>query len=154
MIAIRSRQSRGFSLLEAMLFVGMLAFISTVTAHLFRTTVRTWHDTAARQTAHTRFDTALRQLREDVWSATSITITDKHAMLLHGPGGVEVGWRSLPSGALTRMETGTSAPREWDGLGEFSFAVEGPNVTVTQSGDRGSQVVLTSQAMQLEGAAR
>jgi hypothetical protein len=139
-------------------YVGILAFIGVITMQVFRSTVRTWRETADRQSAQMRFDIALQRLRTDVWSASKIELADDHTLVLHFPTQTDVTWHSEDaSTSLSRIATDKSESCRWERLGKLAFTVKGPTVALhvaENSGDSEGEVVLMSQAMLLKGTIR
>lgn len=150
------RRASGFVLIEILVVLGMVAFVSIVATRIFRATLRTWRESAQAQSAQFRFDQAVGQLRRDVWAARSIeTPSDREAILQTPDGRIE--WRAIDPAGLARSTPADPADhRQWKGLGTLTFASHGPTLVVRVHPDpqeAGGDMVLASQPMLLAGRA-
>jgi hypothetical protein len=66
----------------------------------------------------------LNDLRRDVWNASSLTPINGGVLLGYADG-TKVSWTTDAAGVITR-----GVDREWRDLGQVSFRVEGPVVTL------------------------
>lgn len=148
------RRASGFVLIEILVVLGMVAFVSIVATRLFRATLRTWRESAQAQSAQFRFDQAVGQLRRDVWSATSIETPGDRETILQTPEG-RVEWHAIDPAGLARSTSADAADRRhWEGLGNLTFTTRGPTLVVRvkpDPQDAGGDMVLASQPMLLAG---
>jgi hypothetical protein len=149
---------RGFVLVEAIAWIGLLGIVAAVATPLFRSTFRILHDSAARQSTDVREDVVLQQLRSDVWAARSIELDGPHAVRIRLADDKSIMWEySDTLSRLTRNSGDRSDERGWDGFGVIDFAVEGPmlRVHVAPDDQRLDETrVLVSQFMLLGGDLR
>lgn len=152
-----SRRRHAFTLLELIIVLGLVAFVTIVAANLFRATLRTWRESAATQAAQARFDQATGQLRRDLWSATAIDVPGPRTAVLQTPEG-RVQWDAIDPGGLARSAAaGPADHRRWEHLGDLTFAARGPTLVVQvepNQQEAGGEMVLTSQSMLLAGRSR
>ncbi|HEY2584792.1 MAG TPA: type II secretion system protein [Tepidisphaeraceae bacterium] len=151
------RRYRGFTLLELIVVLGLVAFVSIIATNLFRATLRTWRESAAAQQAQGRFDQAIGQFRRDVWSATSMELPNPRTAILQTPEG-RVEWDAIDPAGLARVAAADPADhRRWEGLGDLTFSARGPTLVVRvkpSPQEAGGEMVLTSQPMLLAGRSR
>lgn len=147
---------RGFTLLELMFAIGLIAFLSLVGVRLLRATLRTWHDSAAAQAEQSRFDHAIGLLRRDVWVASSIEAPKPGTAILQTPGG-RIEWDADPNGDLLRRNANPSDALRWEAFVPVTFTARDGDLILHVS-DRGGpqghappeeQIVFTSQAIRL-----
>lgn len=119
---------RGFTIMELMTVIGVLALVSLAAGYLFSATVRLNHATGESRNAAAGFDACIEALRADAWSATKIELSgDKEATIATATGKPIV-WTIDETGVSRRVE---GAPtRRWT-LGEgATFAVESVELLV------------------------
>lgn len=147
---------RGFTLLEILVVIGLVAFVGLVSMQLFRATLRTWKASADEQAIQSRFDLAMGQLRRDVCSATSIDAPDTRSITIHNPAGT-VHWTANEPAAQSRTTDEAADARHWPDLGPITFESRGPmlvvHLTPTHE-EAGGEMVLMSQSMLLAGRSR
>lgn len=151
-MSAKLRPRHGFTLLELVIYLAILSTLSLLTTQVFRATVYNWRETAARHADQARFDSALRRLRADVWSASEMELKGPGRLVLHFPAGPEVTW-TAEVGRLTRVSSDDAAGITWGPLIGLSFSARGPALHVHSEGDA-HDAVLTSQMMALAGGAR
>lgn len=144
---------RGFTLLEILVVIGLVAFVGLVSMQLFRATLKTWKNSADEQAVQSRFDLAIGQLCRDVWSATSIDAPNARSITIHNPAGT-VHWTANEPAGLSRTADRPDDARHWPDLGKISFESRGPmlvvHLTPTHE-EAGGEMVLMSQSMLLAG---
>ena len=85
-------------------------------------------------------DSALRQLREDVWGASQVDVSAPGSITITGAAGRRVAWQAQADGTLVRSMAGAEADasRRWPGVGaRLSFEWDGVTLLV-RGADRGS----------------
>jgi hypothetical protein len=149
---------RGFVLVEAIAWIGLLGIVAAVAMPLFRSTFRILHDSAAKQSIDVREDVVLQKLRSDVWAARSIELVGPHAIRIRMPDDKTIIWEySDTFSRLTRRSEDSRDERGWDRFGVIEFAIEGPmlKVRVVADGQWPDETrVLVSQFMLLGGDPR
>lgn len=78
-----------------------------------------------------RIDSAMFQLRRDVWSSGKINVADPHSAQLRLSDGTQISWQINSDGDVTRTIAGEAAER-WSGLGpNWSLSGDGLSLSVT-----------------------
>jgi hypothetical protein len=146
---------RGFLLLELSMYVGILAVACGLATQIFFSTARVLRNTDAHQWAQQRFDSAIRQLRGDVWSASRVECPDDHTLVLHYPNQSVVRW-DFDHRNKSLSRTSPEEPRlsRWGDLPGLVFSSDGPALTVRAADEPGGGLVLPSQMMLAEREAR
>lgn len=85
-------RSRGFSLIELMLVIGLLAACAVVSNELFMSCLVIQRDAKQASLGLIHADGAVRMIRADVWGAESIHCDNPHRVTLRMPDGTEVRW--------------------------------------------------------------
>jgi len=128
-----TRRSGGFTLLELLVAIGLLAVVGLIGMHLFRSTVLVSQDAAKAASSMTRVDAALAELRADAWGAKSIEVTAPDSVTLEQSAGGAIHWHAGSAGDLVRDAAGTTT--RWTGLpGGVAFAADGAALTVELKG--------------------
>ncbi len=138
---------RGFTLVELLQVVLLMAAFSVLATELFIMTMKASTQSVRRDELLGRVDSALAQLRRDVWSAEAITLQDGTLSLHRGKD--ELRWSSTAEG-LTRLELPREQRRRWNKLPALTFELRGPQVIVHVGDGADDTVVLVSQ-VQLAG---
>jgi hypothetical protein len=113
-----------------------------VGTRLFRLSLNTSSAAARQQEDSIRLEQATRALRQDVWHAKKIELSDADRLHLTGDA-LDVTWSTTPE--FTRSEN--DARQKWPGL-DLRFERQGPWVVVKRGG---AEVALLRQ---LEGGTR
>jgi len=136
----RGRASRrGFTFVELLASLIILAAAALVLGELLVTSIRTSTDSAKRQDSIQRIDAMVGLLRKDVWGAEVIQ-TGKSELVLQA-GGRAIAWHQQDDGTLTRSETAagkdgaatTPAPRVWRQIPSMKFTQDGALVRVSMA---------------------
>jgi type II secretory pathway component PulJ len=127
----RSTRHRGYFLIELMVIIGIIGVIALVAVELYASMTQHQIRLVAQQEAEQRFDLAVRQLRSDVWNASSATIDEKGELQLVRADGKKVLW--LAGNQLNRTCDGQQ-PEQWNELGaELSLAMHGSTVVLSEA---------------------
>ncbi len=112
-----SMKRRGYMLMELVVYVALLAMFTLIASKLFITCMRLAQDTRKTQDAIWRFDGAIRQLRQDVWSSNHIKSQNKESVLLEQPNGPAIHWYVDEDKTLVRRVEKEPAPlpQRWPG---------------------------------------
>ena len=141
---------RAFALVELMFVLGLLMFVALVAGQIFFSVARTTSSVSQRQTAQIRVDQAVRRLRQDVWNATQISLSDpQHLQIKIGDKSV-----SWTTGQSLKREAG-SETQHWDELQtDLHFEQRGPTVSLAQEpmqGESGGHITLLNANAVLKG---
>ena len=144
----------GFLLIEMMICLALMGVGALIATQVFHVTLRVWRDTERQQANESAIDSAVRQLREDAWGATSIELHSDHHVTLETADGTIVHWTwNAADAPLARLPNGEAEPRRWSRFpGTLTFAVRGPTVVLRLQPDPhglANELVLPSQAMLL-----
>jgi type II secretory pathway pseudopilin PulG len=140
------RRQGGFTLIELIVLVLVLAVFSSIMVQLFSTTVRAQRDAYQRDATMKRLDVVLMTLRRDAWAATSIEGNGAEVRL--GSGAGIVTWRVTDEGLVRSLADGAGA-QTWSGLPAMAFSSRGALLTVTlKAGGRDESMTMISQRMQ------
>ena len=147
---MHSIHRRGFALFELMFVLGLLMFVALVAGQIFYGVTRTTSHVNERQTSQIRVDQAIRRLRQDVWNATQISLSDAGHLQLKVRD-KSITWTAGPS---LKREAGEATQR-WDELQtELHFEQHGPTVSLAQEptqGEAGGRVTLLNANSVLKG---
>jgi type II secretory pathway component PulJ len=115
---------RGFTVLELLIMIGLMAFMGAVSQRLFVSSIRTMQAARSTDTAIVRFDHAMMRLRADVWASSEIS-ADSTSATLKQSDGQTITWRIDETGGLTRSE-GDSTLAWQDVSRTAKFSADGP----------------------------
>ncbi len=159
---------RGFALIELLLTIGLLAAFLVIAARLFTATMRLTHRSAVAAAEVSAYESLVRTMRADVWSASAIALLPDGGVRLSGVqssgGGGTVNWQrevdasnsgeSLGDRLMIRGadRDGHADQKRWPNLpGEIVFEPT-PTGLVIRSGD--DQTELISQLLLIREGAR
>ena len=133
----RSAESsrRGTTLIEALAVIALLGAAMVAALIVFRQNLVIWHDIDHREMTVAGFDSALGELRRDVWGAAGLTVKDG-VLKLELPGEAEIDWSMSKVGTAIRTTAvaGTTSEREWAELPEIRFEANATGVIVHVAG--------------------
>ncbi len=119
---------RGFTVLEMLIAIGLMAFLGIVSQRLFVASFRAMQTARSADTSITRFDHAMRRLRADTWSSTQISADGLSATLKQSDGS-SIAWRFTETGDLTR--TDGAATLTWRDVSRLTrFSADGPSLVL------------------------
>ena len=135
---------RGFTLIETVVSLIILANLAVLGTELLRTSFRVMNQSVASQELVTRLNSAIGQLRVDAWNAKSFSSTNDQSLHIETGQGAAVDW-SVDAGDLIRRAA--NGQRRWIGVGSDSlFQTNGPSaVFCSKSHVEGEQIRLVSQ---------
>jgi type II secretory pathway component PulJ len=128
----RSRR-RGLILFEIMVTLALLATFALVSTQLLRRSLSVAHDANLATGLTSTFDSALNQMRRDVWGAARLHTPDGKTLKIDRADGRRITWSAANPASLVRLvevskdspDTEDLAPREWSGIAtRATFAVE------------------------------
>ena len=145
-----NHRSRGFSVTEMLVVIGIFAVFALVATRLMHTTIRVGHDAGYAQIAATSFDAAGRTMRRDVWSARQVAVKNDGSLTLSMSDGTSVDWSVDDGGTFTRSVK-SERPQKWETKAAgATIAAAGPAVVIRlpeTKTSRGGELRFTSQLM-------
>ena len=130
----RARRA-GFSIMEMVLAMAMLAVFGLAASQLFSTSTRAASDAARVTRDQHAAETMLGLLRDDVWSAGEIKVRDGAVAVLSGPATGSTTWTLHADGIVTRRRApggGGQAEMKWSLPPQpIRFTGAGPSLIVT-----------------------
>ncbi|HZZ43170.1 MAG TPA: prepilin-type N-terminal cleavage/methylation domain-containing protein [Tepidisphaeraceae bacterium] len=102
-------KSRAFTLIEMMMVLSLLTTFFLLSAKLFTSLFRQVRDTSAAQNDTASFDSALTQLRADIWSADSLQTDGPTLLITHASQ--TIAWSAITPTSFTRTDLASS--RHW-----------------------------------------
>ena len=145
----RRPRPRGFFLIELLIVILLLGVFGLVAARLFHATMMLSFRASRSQNDTASFETAVAALRADVWSGTTINVTDAQSLIVTR-GAKET------SEDITWSMTGTDLVRgdghranHWPIPPGCSFAADGPAVVLTvatSKGQRGGELRFVNES--------
>ena len=124
-------RSRGMSLLEVIMTLGLFSVFLTLSGQVFRSSIMSMDGVAAAESGAAGIDHALAALRWDVWVSGRIEANPQSLTIQTGGNG-KVKW-STGDGVLTREERHGDTlidTREWRKMPAIAWEVSGPTVTL------------------------
>jgi len=122
---------RGFTILEMLIAIGLMAFLGAVSQRLFVASFRTMQAARSADTAITRFDHAMLRLRADSWSSTEFSANGLSATLKQSDRPA-ITWRFDESGNLSRTDGDSTLT--WPDISKGArFSASGPELILTVS---------------------
>lgn len=148
----RKRRGRGFTIVELLAVVALLAVYLIISAQLFTRNMRISRQVTQSQQTILKFDALVELLRRDVWNAQSIKVADPaHVLLVQAPDRA-ITWAAESAGTVRRVTEQAGEQRNYAGVPTMTFVVAGPvlRVQVSEGGNGGGQkqeIMLISQVM-------
>jgi competence protein ComGC len=155
MILHLRRHHRAFLLVEMMFALALLVVFALIATRMVRLAMEIPRRVAARDTSAQRLDSAIRALRRDVWSASSIECPDDRTLKIGN--GSAVTWKVGSDGAITRASSADKGgPARWMIDGAARFKADGPTFTLSIIHPISAQgrVEMISQRMLLQEAVK
>jgi len=146
------KRSPGFVLIEMLIAIGLLAVAGLIWTQVLRMAAQASRDISQQQPAEMRVDQAIRELRNDAWSASDVQFHDPHWLSIRSGEGVTIEWRC--DKGLSRQE-GSGEPQRWEVVApDLSFRVRRATIVLELKGSkqtRDEQVEVVSETMLLSG---
>ncbi len=105
----RHRSESGFTLLEMVVTVSIVAIISVVLSQVFLATVRTNSKTEVLKDVKQNGDVVLESIIRTVQNATTLTCTSSKSITVENQDGTDTVFACEASGAITRLARTTTA---------------------------------------------
>jgi prepilin-type N-terminal cleavage/methylation domain-containing protein len=123
-------QKPGFSLVELLMALSILAIFFTVSEKIFNSAILLGAAGENLSNTSSRIDSALFQLRADVWNSKSISVTGPQSVDLTLADGTQITWKIDPDQGIFRTQpTGTS--ENWLALGkDWTFSTDNLSLTI------------------------
>ena len=149
----RPTPSKGFSLIEILAAMSLLAVVALISTGLLRSTLQMSQAMANAHTLHSQYDHSMKQLRHDVWRSSSARVLESGQLALQTRDGL-ITWAYDPqTHSLTRVVGPTIST--WRNLActiRFETIPGGARIRWEDPGDHSTAAVdLTSQLLMAGG---
>jgi hypothetical protein len=133
-------------MIEILMALSLLVIFFFVAGELFKSTVLLSAQSQQVSDDSNRIDSAMFQLRRDVWNSRQIAVADPHLVHLTASDGTQISWRINSGGDVTRTIAG-GADETWPALAlGWSLTADGFSLSISDA--RNSQSLrLTSQSL-------
>jgi len=129
---------RGFTLLELIMALGLMAAFMTASTRLFQVSFRTIRSTEMSRNQAARMDHCLAELRRDVWAARRASVSDTGELALEVDGR-RITW-SVAEGIVRRIEASAKeTTRMWTPMPKMKFVAIPAGVELLVSTDQGEE---------------
>lgn len=131
------RGAGGFSLLEILMAIVFAGFVVAMAGQLFNMSTKMITQSQATQAASERRAWAMKKMRQDVWAATQVSLSEGQGIELRQSGGKKIIWRWDEASATLTRELDPAGPLDdalltYQKLGaDCAFALKQGCVTVT-----------------------
>jgi prepilin-type N-terminal cleavage/methylation domain-containing protein len=134
---------RAFTLTEVLMALSLLVIFMGLAGQLFKSSLMLSYDTPRKSDQSSRIDSAIFQLRRDVWNSPQITVPKPVQVDLESPDG-KISWTINPDGDLTRSVP-HGQPEQWKQIARtWSLATDGKCLTIA---DGSAEMRLPSQIL-------
>jgi len=145
------KSSRGFTLIEMVAAISLLAVVSVLMTQVFSSSMKAIREATERQDTAWRYDHVVAALQRDAQSALTLTVRNSQVLELDCGGGDRRQW-VISSDSLTRKAI--SGVNTWKKIpGEITFNQRGSSVLVHVPAAAGD-VVLASPGMLVGGTSK
>ena len=145
---------RAFVIWEMMMVIGLLSVVGLMASQLFRAASNASLNAAVQQEKEMRFEQMLRQLRSDVWTASSFKLLNDRSIQLQTSDSHTIEWSV--DGSISRKGL-PAEQRQWDAIGaQLHFQTRGPSLIleVDAKDQPPGELVLVSQHVLLTGSGK
>jgi prepilin-type N-terminal cleavage/methylation domain-containing protein len=126
------RGERGFTITELLATLVLLVLFFSAAGELFRSTILLSSGSQELSNRASQIDSALFQLRRDVWNSAQIAATSPQSVDLSSPDGTKTAWTINP-GSLTRTDARGQTER-WACVGnDWSFSTDAVSLTISDA---------------------
>jgi len=138
-----SNRRRAFSIWEMLVALALLVFVLDAAGHLFRSVILLSSDSQKISSQGSQVDSAIAQMRRDVWSANDIGVSDSRLVTLD-----KIAWRLDSDGTVERADA-NGRIEQWPQIGaKWKFSSDGPVLTISDEKSKDLLAVrLVSQTM-------
>src|SRR2546421_754134 len=116
----RPNHAAGFILFELMFVLLLLTLFSLGAIQLVALSLKVPKQAADRHNQVLRFDSLVTRLREDVWSARSMSPPDKQTLKLEFVDGPTITWK-VDNGLVERLIADSNLSQTWEMDQQLSF---------------------------------
>jgi hypothetical protein len=136
-------------MIEIVMALSLLVIFFFVAGELFKSTVLLSAQSQQVSDDSNRIDSAMFQLRRDVWNSRQIAVADPRLVHLTASEGTQISWRINSSGDMTRTIAG-GADETWLALAPgWSLTADGFSLSISDAQNT-QPLRLTSQAFLAE----
>jgi prepilin-type N-terminal cleavage/methylation domain-containing protein len=144
----RPNTRRAFTMTEILMALSLLTIFFTIAGQLFKSCVTLSSDGPNLSNHACQIDSALFQLRRDLWNSPQISVPNSSSADLDSSEG-KISWTINPSGDLIRTDSHNRS-EQWKSIAQhWSLASGGSCLTIA---DGHSQMRLPSQILLAQGA--
>jgi prepilin-type N-terminal cleavage/methylation domain-containing protein len=119
------RPQLGFTLLEVIMSLSMLVIFFGIAGEVFKSTVLLSYDSQQLSNENSRIDSAIFQIRRDVWNGRQLGVQGTKSVELESSDGTKISWNIDAGGNLTRTDAQGHSER-WEQVGKnWSLATDG-----------------------------
>jgi hypothetical protein len=128
----RSRPLKpAFTIGEVLISLILFTIFLTLAGQLFRSTILVGSASENLSNTSSRIDSALFQLRADVWNSKSIAVPTPQSVDLTLADGRQISWKIDPDQGVIRAEPNTR-PQIWQTIGsDWTFSTDPISLTIT-----------------------
>ena len=144
------KNSRGFTVVEVLVTLSLLTIFFGLAGVVFKSTIMLSGDSADLCNRASQTDSAVFQLRRDVWNSAKLATNGQNSVDMEFSDGGRISWIIDPQQSATRTDS-RGARTRWNGIGEkWSLSVDGSCLALRDGGDelRLPSQILLSQGVQ------
>lgn len=123
-------RSRGFTLYEVLIAIGVMMLAINLSVELFRVNFKLVHQTELLTATTSGIDSALYHLRQDTWGSGRIVVGDPKSVALTQDDGKQIVWGIDADGTLKRNAGGVVT--QWPVAKGWTFATNGAFLTISE----------------------
>src|ERR1700722_3745216 len=143
-----TRRRSAFSLYEMIVALALLVVVLDAAGKLFRSVVLVSADAQRTTGDASQVDSAISQMRRDVWNADQIALSDPRSIALSAGGHATAFWQLGADGSVLRTDFAGKIEK-WPAIGaDWNFTSDGSALTVSDKSSNGLFAVhLVSQVL-------
>jgi len=145
---MRAHQPRGFTITEILMTLSLLVIFFAAAGEVFRSTVLLGKSSQDVCDTASQTDSAMRQLRIDVWNARAISVPDPRSARISAADGTTLLWQLDTQNNAIRADA-AARTQQWDHIAaNWSFTTDADSLVVSDNKSIPqriiSQILLTS----------
>jgi hypothetical protein len=122
---------RGFTILEVIMTLGLLVMFFAASGEVFRSTVLLSSAGENLSNQSSQIDSAVWQLRKDVWNSRSISVPATNSVELSIDDKTSILWKIDSAGDLVRA-TPSGNPQRWPAIGTgWTFSTDAVSISIS-----------------------
>jgi type II secretory pathway pseudopilin PulG len=130
-ISLKHRR-HGLTLIDMLIAIGLISIFSVLAVKLVATSMRVSNEATRTQDLSSRFDSAVSQLRRDVWGAAKLESPDGKSIQISRDGEPAISWKILDDGTISRVAP--DVQQQWAKVGAgMTVKIEGSLVILAES---------------------